>query len=111
MAFAFAIAVPSAHAAGGAQVGAKLYQQNCAKCHGPNGKGDGPELARIHAAVTPNDWTDKESKAEMPDKAIISMVTKGGQANGKSKLMPSFREKLDDAQIQDLIAYIRTLPQ
>lgn len=91
--------------------GARIFQQKCARCHGASGKGDGPDLARLHADATPDDWTDKETNREMSDVLIVSMITKGGQANGKSSIMPSFGGKLNDRQVAELVAFIRSLPK
>jgi mono/diheme cytochrome c family protein len=96
-------------AAGDASAGAKIYAQNCARCHGPTAKGDGPDLVRLQAAVSPEDWTDKQTNAALSDDFIVSMITKGGKANGKSPIMPAFGTKLNAAQIQDLVAFIRSV--
>lgn len=96
-------------ASGKVQAGAKIFSQNCARCHGAEAKGDGPDLVKLQAAVSPDDWTDRETNRKLSDQRIISMVTKGGKANGKSPIMPSFAGKLDPQQIQDLIAFIRSV--
>jgi mono/diheme cytochrome c family protein len=114
MAFAAAGLIAAASPASRAAdvgVGAQIFQQKCARCHGASGKGDGPDLTRLHADATPDDWTDKETNREMSDMLIVSMITKGGQANGKSRIMPSFGGKLNDRQVADLVAFIRSLPK
>jgi mono/diheme cytochrome c family protein len=100
-----------ANAAGDALEGAKLFAQHCARCHGSHGKGDGPDLAKIHADPPPDNWTDKEINAELSDYKIRKIVTGGGPAVDKSSKMPAFGSKLSPAQIDDLIAFIRTLPK
>jgi mono/diheme cytochrome c family protein len=96
-------------AAGDAQSGAQIFKENCARCHGANAKGDGPDLVKLQAAVTPDDWTDGETNRGLSDEFIVSMITKGGKANGKSAIMPSFGDKLSGEQIQDLVAFIRSV--
>src|SRR5262249_11221986 len=81
----------------------QLYEQTCATCHGANGKGDGPTGQMLQPK--PADFTivlkDK-------DAAYLSKVIKeGGPSVGKSPLMPSFQEILNDKQIQDLIQYVK----
>lgn len=98
-----------AWATGDGQAGAKIFAQQCARCHGTDGKGDGPDLVKLQAADSPDDLTDKEINRELSDQKIISMVTKGGKANGKSAVMPAFGDKLGAQQIQDLIAFIRSI--
>lgn len=89
--------------------GARIFAANCARCHGKEGKGDGPDLVKLQAAVSPDDWTDKQSNQELTDSFISAMITKGGKANGKSRIMPAFADKLNALQMQDLLAFIRSL--
>jgi cytochrome c oxidase cbb3-type subunit 3 len=89
--------------------GARIFSANCARCHGRQGKGDGPDLVKLQSAVSPDDWTDKQTNQELTDSFIISMITKGGKANGKSNVMPAFGTKLNSEQVRDLVAFIRSL--
>lgn len=89
--------------------GARIFSANCARCHGSHGKVDGPDLVKLQSAVSPDDWTDKETNRELTDSFIISMITKGGKANGKSHVMPAFGDKLSAHQVDDLLAFIRSL--
>jgi mono/diheme cytochrome c family protein len=98
-------------AAGDAQAGAQLFKQHCARCHGSGGKGDGPDLAKIHADNPPDDWTNRGINAELSDYKIRKIVTGGGPAVDKSSKMPAFGSKITPAQIDDLMAFIRTLPK
>ena len=95
--------------AGNIENGAKLFAANCARCHGRGGKGDGPDLVKLQSAVSPDDWTDTESNKALTDGFIAAMITKGGKANGKSRIMPAFGDKLSAAQVRDLLAFIRSL--
>ena len=96
---------------GTAADGAKIFAEKCARCHGRGAKGDGPDLVKLQSAVSPDDWTDKESNKELTDSFIFAMINKGGKANGKSRIMPAFGDKLDAQQVQDLLAFIRSLPR
>jgi mono/diheme cytochrome c family protein len=95
--------------AGDAAAGAKLFKQNCARCHGQAAKGDGPDLVKLQSATSPDDWTDKSVNQSLTDTFIISMITKGGKANGKSPIMPAFAGKLNADQMQDLLAFLRSV--
>ena len=83
--------------------GAKLYQNNCVGCHGPDGKGEHlifPPLAGNAVLL--------QLSAENP----IRVVLAGAQAVSTkvaptSPAMPSFAWKFDDAQIADLLTYVR----
>jgi mono/diheme cytochrome c family protein len=110
-ALAMLVAVPTtAHAVeDGTNRGAKIFVTNCARCHGKGGKGNGPDLVKLQSAVSPDDWTDKQANQELTDSFITAMITKGGKANGKSRIMPAFGDKLNPQQVQDLLAFIRSL--
>lgn len=97
---------PAARAADVEQ-GKKLYGQFCATCHGQSGKGDGPGAAALNPK--PRDHTDKEYMSKMSDEEMMKVIKNGGVSVGKSPLMPPWGASLKDDQIQDVIAYIRTL--
>jgi len=89
--------------------GRKLNVQNCEKCHGKTGKGDGALLKRMKADVKPVDWTDKAAMAKWTDADMTKIIKEGGTSAGRSKVMPSYGEKLSDGDVADLVAYIRSL--
>jgi mono/diheme cytochrome c family protein len=89
------------------QAGAEIHQTKCASCHGEDGKGDGRASKLLK--VKPADWTDSERMSDVSDEDLFSIIKKGGEALGKSKLMPPFEAKLKDDQITDLVAFIKSL--
>jgi mono/diheme cytochrome c family protein len=95
-----------AHAAD-AEQGKKLYGQFCVTCHGESGKGDGAAAAALNPK--PRDHTDKEYMSKMSDDDMLKVIKNGGASVGKSPLMPPWGASLKDNQIQDIIAYVRTL--
>jgi cytochrome c oxidase cbb3-type subunit 3 len=90
-----------------AEQGKKLYGQFCASCHGQSGKGDGPAAAALNPK--PRDHTDKETMSKLSDDELLKVIKNGGASVGKSPLMPAWGASLKDEQIQDVIAYVRTL--
>ena len=73
------------------------WQQNCTNCHGPLGRGDGPQGQLLHASdLSRSDW-----QATVSDEAIANTIRLG---RGR---MPAFN--LPDATIQRLVALIRML--
>jgi mono/diheme cytochrome c family protein len=90
-----------------AEEGKKLYGQFCASCHGQSGKGDGPAAAALNPK--PRNHTDKEYMSQMSDDEMLKVIKNGGASVGKSPLMPPWGASLKDDQIQDVIAYIRSL--
>jgi mono/diheme cytochrome c family protein len=94
-------------AQGSPERGKDLYAKQCAGCHGPAGKGDGPAAAAINPK--PVDFTNKAHMTELKDQYLFDLIKKGGPAVGKSPLMNPFGSKLKDGEIQDVIAYVRSL--
>ncbi len=87
--------------------GKDLYAKQCAGCHGPAGKGDGPAAAAINPK--PGDFTNKAYMTALKDQYLFDLIQKGGAAVGRSPLMTPFGSKLKDGEIQDVIAYVRSL--
>jgi len=73
------------------------WQQNCTSCHGPLGRGDGPQGQMVHAA----DLSRPEWQASVTDDAIALTIRQG---RGR---MPAFN--LPDATVTRLVALIRML--
>lgn len=72
-----------------------LYVQNCARCHGSNGKAQTTLGRKLEA--------DDLTASSASTAKIIRTVT-----NGRGK-MPSFRKKLSKAQIESIAGYVRSL--
>jgi mono/diheme cytochrome c family protein len=89
---------PLANAADAAKKGKTLYAGNCAKCHGPEGKGDGPDSD--HAA----DLTD-EFRTELNPEGVLYYKIWNGHAND----MPAFKSKLTKDDVWSLVAYLKEL--
>ncbi len=78
--------------------GADIYKAKCAMCHGPDG------LATTAMAKNLKVLSLKDPTMLKASDAQFIAAT----ANGKGK-MPGYKGKLTDAQITDVIKYIRTL--
>jgi cytochrome c553 len=83
-------------------LGEQLYQENCAGCHGENGKGDGPQASSFTDQMS--DFTDLEWMAETSNQELQAAI-----ANGVSPNMPSFSETLAEDQRWAIVAYLRSL--
>ena len=100
--------VPARGAAGGnPKVGKEQYDRLCSVCHGPTGKGDGQGLRGM--PVHPKSFSDAAAFRNVTDQALFDAIQKGGAATGKSPMMPPFGTQLNEGQIRDLVAYLRTL--
>ena len=75
--------------------GTALFRQNCAMCHGNDGKG--------FAAIKTPDFTDPKWQASVKDKEIVEVIKTGK----KGTPMPAFGGKLKPEDIQTLVKYIR----
>ena len=96
-----------ASAASDAKAGRQVHVSNCQRCHGPQGKGDGPAGKLLK--TKPADWTNKQKMSGLSDDYLYKIISGGGGSAGKSTLMPAFKGKLSDGQIRDVIAFIHSL--
>jgi len=78
--------------------GASTYKAKCAGCHAADGSGNTPAGKSTKALPFSSPEIVSASDAD------LAAATK----NGKGK-MPAYNGKLTDAQITEVIAYIRTL--
>jgi cytochrome c6 len=78
--------------------GAATYASKCQMCHGADGAGATPAGKAMKASPFNSPDLKKASTAD-----LIAAVTKG-----KNK-MPAYAGKLTDAQIKEVVAYVRTL--
>jgi mono/diheme cytochrome c family protein len=85
--------------------GKEKYNQICASCHGPSGKGDGPAAAALDPK--PRNLSDPKYVSTLSDEQIFKTVKEGGAAVGKSPLMPAWGSVLSDSDIWNVIAYLR----
>ena len=98
---------PLAAQAQDAAAGMEIYQQYCALCHGPEGKGDGSLSANLDPK--PRNHTDGAYMNTLTDAHLLKVVGEGGAAAGLSPIMPAWKDILAAQQIQDVVAFVRTL--
>lgn len=95
---------PTGFAAASVVQGGALYPQHCARCHGAEGRGDGPEAARL--PVPPADL----SAAHLWDHAdgeLFWWLLHGMEAPDGTQAMPGFAGVLSDEQRWALIDAVR----
>jgi mono/diheme cytochrome c family protein len=77
---------------------ASLFNSQCAKCHGRDGRAKTTRGRQTHTRdLTTGEWQD-----DVSDERLYNSIRRG---KGK---MPSFK-KLSDAQIDSLVSYVRRL--
>ncbi|HXV37199.1 MAG TPA: cytochrome c [Myxococcota bacterium] len=94
-------------AAPDAKAGEADYQIFCASCHGPKGAGDGPVAQALDPK--PAHHNDGNYMNPLTDDYLFKVIKFGGASVGKSAMMAPLGGSLSDAQIRNIIAYIRTL--
>ena len=80
-----------------------LYTENCERCHGVTGKGNGPESARQYPA--PANLTDAKRMNALTDGAIFYQISEGRRP------MPSFKRRMTEDQRWQLVLLLRSFAQ
>jgi mono/diheme cytochrome c family protein len=102
-----AAAAPTAAVTPDAAKGATLYAANCASCHGPRGEGDGPTAAAL--VPKPAKHHDGAYMNALTNEHLFKVIKEGGPSAGKSPMMAPWGGMLGDAQIWDVVAFVRSL--
>jgi cytochrome c553 len=80
------------------------FDTHCAKCHGPDGKGQTKMGKRLGA----HDMTTDAYKKEFDEAKAFTMLKEGLKRDGK-EIKKSFASELSDADLKALIAHVKTL--
>ena len=94
-----------AYVAGGdARKGKAVYEKSCVLCHGPQGRGDGPVGKTINPPAA--DFTSAASKGKT-DAELLATIETGRPPTA----MVGWKGQLSEAEIQDVLAYVKSLRQ
>ena len=94
-----ALAASAAHAADAKAT----FEDQCAKCHGSDGKGQ----TKMGQKLGAKDYTDAKVQADLKDDAAFKAIKEGLKNDeGKSVMKPA--EGLSDDDIKGLVAYMRS---
>ena len=90
--------------------GKEKYMENmrCSACHGDSGKGDGPAAFALNPK--PRNYTDCAVMSKKSDAELFKVIKEGGPAVGLSPLMAPFGSQLNDKEVWDVVAFIRSIP-
>ncbi|WCJ58860.1 cytochrome c [Fontisphaera persica] len=85
-----------------AQDAKAIYEKECAKCHGSDGKGD----TKMGKKLGAKDYTDPKVQEKMKDEEAFKAIKEGLKEGDKTLMKPT--EGLTDDQIKALVKYMRT---
>ncbi|BDA78738.1 cytochrome c [Leptospira kobayashii] len=83
--------------------GKEIFEKYCILCHGSEGLGNG-KLANGKNVKPANLQISK-----LTDEEKYQIITKGGQAVGRSSFMPPWGQEFSHSDLKSLIRYINTL--
>lgn len=87
---------------GDAKAGQAVYEQQCLRCHGATLDGNGPD--RTDLIIPPANFQSQQSRSKTDWELLVAI------SNGVLfSPMHSFRGKLTDQQILDVLSYIRSM--
>jgi mono/diheme cytochrome c family protein len=83
--------------------GKAVFKEKCQKCHGPSGKGDGPDADPD--AQEDMDLTNAKRAARNTDGVVFFKVSNGR----KKPKMPAQKDDLTKDQIWSVVSYVQSL--
>lgn len=81
--------------------GRTVFRAHCVQCHGEKADGRGPLAPRFNPP--PADI----AASTRSDDYMLQIVTRGGEAMGRSSVMPRWGLELSGQEIRDVVTYLR----
>jgi cytochrome c553 len=78
------------------------YKKRCASCHAADGSGN-TKMGKKSGA---RDYRDAKVQASFSDSVAVKAIKEGVKKDGKEK-MKGYSDKFSDAEIKELVKYIR----
>ena len=91
------------------EAGRAVFASTCATCHGPEGSPDPGSPLVKGLGVVPADLSDPLFNSREPAGDWEMVVRYGGDAMGLAAQMPPHGDALTDAQIENVIAYVKSM--
>ncbi len=86
-----------------------IFRTNCSRCHGPEGRGNGPDAPLLGIPLP--DFTSDKFQSSRNDDHLRTVISEGGMAKGLSPLMPPWGLVLTNAEVDAMIATVRGFRQ
>ena len=80
----------------------KLYEVDCAMCHGDNGNGQTDLASGMQLKLT--DWTNPNTLEGKQDQELFTVIR-----NGKDKMPPEAEGRAKNDEVWNLVIYIRSM--
>jgi cytochrome c oxidase cbb3-type subunit 3 len=103
--FGLLVPMASAQAADPNPNAVRNYNTYCTQCHGVERNGKG--VNSKYMSVQPRDHSDAKGMVDIPDNELFKAIKEGGLSVNKSVLMPAWGDVLSDAEVNELVAYLR----
>lgn len=82
----------------------EIYEKDCAKCHGTDGKGK----TKMGEKLGVKDYTDAKVQSEMKDAEMTKAIKEGVKEKDSDKTKMKAFADLSDEEIKGLVAYVRS---
>jgi mono/diheme cytochrome c family protein len=83
--------------------GSTIYKENCAKCHGADGRGDGPLAKSMR--TKPFDFQDSTHMSQMNDGYLYWRTVEGGKHPPFKSKMPAYKNVLTEREVWQVLSY------
>lgn len=81
------------------------WKHYCIRCHGTDGTGNTKMGRKLHI----KNLTQAKIQTRLTDDRIQEAIAEGNKSDDGEEQMPSFRDKLTEAERKELVPYIRAL--
>lgn len=98
-----AMKAPPGRDAQAAAAGERLYRENCLRCHGGRGEGDGPDAAGLWPRI--GNIASAMQSPLATDGYLYWTIAEGGEP--LQSAMPAYRGKLKPDEIWRIVGYLR----
>jgi cytochrome c553 len=81
------------------------WKTHCYSCHGSDGKGK----TKAGRKAKVQDLTDSKVQALYTDAQLLDQLKNGMKSTSGAELMKPYSDKMSEAEMKDLVAFVRTL--